>query len=109
VTPIHIGYYDDTVIRTTWAWVGLGCALLGSYLALLRSKASARSFYEQEVYDMTPTSHRRFAQASLGFAAFFAISTLTPKIPAIPVLAMYTLILILYAATFVRGATGEDD
>jgi hypothetical protein len=109
VTPVRIGYHDDTVIKTTWAWIGLGCALLGSYLGLRRSKATTRTFYEQEVYNMTPASHRRFAQVSLGFAALFAIGTLTPKIPAIPVLAMYTLILILYAATFVRGATGEDD
>ena len=94
---------------TPWPWIGLGGALLGSAVGLRCSRASVRSFHEYEVYGMTPASHARFAYAGMGFALIFALGAAITRIPVIPILALYTLIFILYAATFVRGATGEDE
>jgi hypothetical protein len=78
-------------------------------MGLRRSRAIKRSFYEHDVYGMTPASHARFACISLGFAALFALGLGTTRMPVVPILALYTLIFILYAATFARGATGEDE
>jgi hypothetical protein len=92
-----------------WAWIGLGCAAAGAALALRRARAGAASYYEREVYAMTRTSHLRFALVSLAFAGAFAIVLLFRSVAAVPVLAVYTVILLLYGASFVRGATGEDE
>jgi hypothetical protein len=92
-----------------WPLIGLGCALLGVALALWRSKSQAATFYEREVYGMTRASHLRFAQISSAFAIAFTLCVFIPKLPAVAFLAAYSVLLILYAATFVRGATGEDE
>lgn len=92
-----------------WALIGVGSALLGAVLALWRSKSRAASFYEHEVYGMTHASHLRFAQISSAFAIAFTLCVFMPKLPAVAFLAAYSVLLILYAATFVRGATGEDE
>jgi len=92
-----------------WALIGLGSALLGAALAVWRLKARTASFYEHEVYGMTRVSHLRFAQISSAFAVLFALCVFIPKLPAVAVLAAYAVLLILYAATFVRGAAGEDE
>lgn len=92
-----------------WAMIGLGSALLGAALALWRSKSRAASFYEHEVYGMTRASHLRFAHISSAFAVAFTPCIFIPKLPTIAFLAVYSVLLILYAATFIRGATGEDE
>lgn len=92
-----------------WPSIGLGSALLGIALALWQSKSRAASFYEREVYGMTRVSHLRFAQISSAFAIAFTLCAFIPKLPAVAVLAAYSVLLILYAASFVRGATGEDE
>jgi hypothetical protein len=84
-------------------------AAVGGCLGLRRSRSSEASFYEREVYGVSAVSHRRFAWMSLAFVALFAASAWSAHLPAVPMLAVYTLALILYAATFVRGATGEDE
>jgi hypothetical protein len=92
-----------------WAWIGLGSALLGAASALWYLKSRATSFYEREIYGTTRAAHFHFVQISLAFAIVFTISTLIPKLPAVPFLAVYAVLLILYAATFARGSTGEDE
>jgi hypothetical protein len=92
-----------------WAWIGLGCAAAGAALALRRARTGAASFYEHEVYAMTRTSHVRFGLVSLAFAGAFAIVMLVHAPAAVPVLAVYTVLLLLYGSSFLRGATGEDE
>jgi hypothetical protein len=95
-----------------WAWLGLGCSVLGATCALGRSRSRTPSFYESEVYGMTRTSHLRFALLSLAFAIAFAgvaVAALFPTSVPIALLAFYAVPAILYGASFVRGATGEDE
>jgi hypothetical protein len=92
-----------------WAWIGLGCAAVGAALALRRARTGAASFYEHEVYAMTRTSHVRFALVSLAFAGAFLVVLLFRWPAAVPVLAVYTVLLLLYGSSFVRGAVGEDE
>jgi hypothetical protein len=92
-----------------WASIGFGSALFGAALALWRSKSRTQSFYEREVYGMTRLSHLRFVQVSSAFIVAFTLCLFIPKVPAVAFLAAYAVCLILYTATFVRGATGEDE
>ena len=57
---------------------------------------------------MTRRSHRRFAALSGAFAAGFAASLRWPVIN-LPLLAAYTLLLVLYSSSFARGFSGEDE
>lgn len=92
-----------------WAWIGLGCAAVGAALALRHARTGTGSFYEREVYAMTRVSHMRFVMVSAAFAGAFAIVLLFHSPAAVPVLAVYTVLLLLYGASFARGATGEDE
>lgn len=52
---------------------------------------------------MSRRSHARFALISGVFVAAFAASAFVPVVPAVPILAVYTLLLVLYGASFARG------
>lgn len=86
--------------------IGLVFSLAGAALGLLRGRRA--SFYAEQVYHMTDRSHRTFAGVSLAFAGGFVIASRLPSV-AVPLLAVYVLLLILYAASFVRGYSGEDE
>jgi hypothetical protein len=90
-----------------YAVLGLTLSLAGAGLALWRSRGP-RSFYAADVYHMTRRSHRRFAALSAAFAAGFLLALRWPVVN-IPLLAVYTLLLILYASSFARGFSGEDE
>jgi hypothetical protein len=90
-----------------YAILGLALSLGGGTLALWRARAP-RSFYAADVYHMTRRSHRRFAALSAAFAAGFAASLRWPVIN-LPLLAAYTLLLVLYSSSFARGFSGEDE
>jgi hypothetical protein len=92
-----------------WGWIGAGVALMGTLLAAWCARRRAPSYYESHVYDMTPRSHARFAIASVAFFALFVVGALYPSFPSVPLLAIYTVFIVLYGASFVRGATGEDE
>jgi hypothetical protein len=96
----------DLTVRA-YAALGLGLSLGGAALALTRARGR-RSFYASDVYHMTARSHRRFAALSATFAAAFALGLRWPLF-VIPLLAAYTLVLILYLSSFARGFSGEDD
>jgi len=87
--------------------LGLVLSLGGGVLAALRARAP-RSFYAADVYHMTARSHRRFAALSAAFAAGFLLG-LRWTVVAIPLLAVYTLLLVLYASSFARGFSHDDD
>jgi hypothetical protein len=91
------------------AIVGMLFALGGFFFGLRRSRAAAGGYYETEVYALSAVSHRRFATASIVFAAAFALLEAIPIFPVFPVLAAYVLLAILYATSFARGAQEEEE
>jgi hypothetical protein len=88
---------------------GFVLALLVAAIAWRRSR-TAGGFYDAEVYGMNAVVHRRYAIASLAFAAFFAVAYAT-RAPAAGIagLALYALIAVLYAASFLQGARDRDE
>jgi hypothetical protein len=90
-----------------YAWIGLACAVAGGLFALGRQRAAA-SFYASDVYGLTNRTHRGFVLLSAAFAAGFLIAVRFGDL-AVPLLAVYTLLLILYVSSFLRGFTGEDE
>ncbi len=78
-------------------------------VALYRSRANAGSSYQEATYGMTARSHRRFALVSGFFALVFVAGIFWETVPTLPLFALFTVLAILYAASFVRGATGEDE
>lgn len=94
-------------------WPALSGVVLSLGLALaawLRSRARTRTYYEDEIYGMTPGAHRRYALffAAMGapFAAGLVLTSIFVEELAGTVLAIGA---ILYGATFLRGASGEDE
>lgn len=91
-----------------WALLGLILSAVGCAIAV-RAAGRGGNSYASEVYGMNPQSHRRFAVACAVFAALFALAAIWPRIPAVPVLAVFVLILILYASSFLRGYADEGE
>lgn len=90
-----------------WSIVGLILALLVAAVAWKASRAPG-GFYEREVYAMDATVHRRYAFLSLAFALYFAIVYGMHRDAAgIAGLTLYALIAVLYATSFLRGASDE--
>ncbi len=85
-----------------WSAIGAILCVAGGLAALLRARHPAGSGYDAE-YGMTRRSHLRFAWVSAAFLAAFGLTALVHALPAIPIVAVYTLLLILYATSFARG------
>jgi hypothetical protein len=92
-----------------WALIGIILALGGAALGLARSRTDKPGYFEHEVYTLSAISHRRFAIASLAFAAGFALLGAFPILPIFPALTAYVILAVLYVTTFARGAQGEDE
>jgi hypothetical protein len=90
-----------------YAILGLLLSLCGTGFALMRGRAP-NSFYAADVYHMTPRSHRRFAVVSSAFGVGFLLALRWPVLNS-PLLAIYTLLIVLYASSFARGFSGEDE
>ncbi|MBV8345214.1 MAG: hypothetical protein JO190_09520 [Candidatus Eremiobacteraeota bacterium] len=83
---------------------------LGVALLAWRRSRGAGGFYDREVYGMERATHRRYAIASLAFAAFFLITCAARwRAAGIAGLALYALIAVLYAASFLQGAPDRDE
>ena len=93
----------------TSATIGLALALLGAVLAMRQAAHPDRTYYGGQLYHMTAAAHRRYAFAFAVFAAIFASALGLPAIPVVPLLAIFAVMAILYGATFIRGAIGEDE
>ena len=90
-----------------WSIFGLILALLVAAVAWKSSHAPG-GFYAREVYAMDAAAHRRYAFLSLAFALYFAIAYGIHRDAAgIAGLALYALIAIFYATSFLRGASDE--
>lgn len=92
-----------------WTSIGLLLALTLAAVAWRRSLGSG-GFYDSDVYAMTPAIHRRYALASLAFAAYFAGALfLRWEAAGIAGLALYALMAVFYATSFLRGAPDRDE
>jgi hypothetical protein len=90
-----------------WSLGGLAIALVVASIAL-RCSRSPGGFYDREAYGMTAAVHRRYATTSLVFAIYFAVtSAFHLETAGIAGLALYALIAVLYASSFLRGASDE--
>ncbi len=73
-----------------------------------RGSRSHGGFYASEVYAMDSSTHRRYAVVSLLFAGYFAVTCARGLVTAgIVGLALYALVAVFYAASFLQGAPDE--
>jgi len=73
-----------------------------------RRSRSRGGFYDREIYAMDSRTHRRYGWLSLAFAVFFAATyALRLAAAGIAGLALYALVALLYATSFLRGAADE--
>jgi hypothetical protein len=92
-----------------WNVVGLALASFVALAAWRRSQG-AGGFYDRETYGMGPSAHRRYAAVSAAFAGFFAVAyALRAETAGVIALALYAVIALLYATSFLRGATADDE
>ncbi|MBV9718952.1 MAG: hypothetical protein JOZ77_06515 [Candidatus Eremiobacteraeota bacterium] len=90
-----------------WNVAGSLLALAVAATAWRCSRASG-GYYDRDVYAMDASAHRRYALLSLAFAGYFAIAyALRSTTAGIAGLALYALIAVLYATSFLRGASDE--
>jgi hypothetical protein len=90
-----------------WSLVGAAIAL-GIAGAAWRRSRSLGGFYDRETYGMSGQTHRRYAVVSLVFAAYFAVAYVRGfETAGIVGLALYALVAVLYAASFLQGAPDE--
>ena len=89
--------------------VGLVLALAITTAAWRQSRASG-GFFDREIYAMEPAVHRRYALVSLGFIAYFSVVYgLRWNTAGLIGLALYALIAVFYAASFLQGAPDQDE
>jgi hypothetical protein len=92
-----------------WSAIGAALSLAIAAIAWRRSQADG-GFYEREVYAMSPAMHRRYAIVSLAFGAYFAVMlALGQSSAGIAGLTLYALVAVLYATSFLRGASDQDE
>jgi hypothetical protein len=90
-----------------WSAAGIAVAFVVTAVAW-RCSRTPGGFYDREVYAMSSSTHRRYALVSLAFAAYFAAAyALRLETAGIAGLALYAVIAIVYAASFLQGASDE--
>jgi len=91
-----------------WVVSGLVLSVVLALVAWTRSKAASGTYYESQVYGMGPRAHQGYGLA-FAILAIALLGAIMWSPLALPVLAILALIAILYGATFLRGASGEDE
>lgn len=93
------------------AWSVLGLALSLGIAAVAWGRTRSRGgFYDRETYGMDSAAHLRYALLSLGFAAYFGVVyALRFQSAGIAGLALYALIAVFYATSFLQGASDRDE
>jgi hypothetical protein len=103
--------WEDQVMSSTQI---NGTALLGLALALLtawqasRAVRSGGSYYDRELYGMTARTHRRVRAAAWVVAGICLVGAFRSPLPFTPLVAVETVGVILYLASFARGASEEE-
>jgi hypothetical protein len=91
-----------------WNQLGLAIALAVAAVAWHRSRSQG-GYYDEDVYGMTPATHRRYALASLSFAFYFGAAwRLGGTVQGLGGLTVYAVVVILYGASFLRGAEEDE-
>ena len=92
-------------------WAGIACVLSLTLAgaAWARSRAPGAGFYEGDVYHLDAVGHRRYALVFAALALVAGAAIFVPAIPLVPLAAILALAAIFYGATFLRGASGEDE
>lgn len=68
------------------------------------------SFYDREVYGITMAVHKRIGFVALVVAlSCIIVGIAVPTLPVTPFVAVETVCVILYLASFARGASYEDE
>lgn len=89
--------------------IGLACSACVAGIAMWRGRSTG-GYYDRGVYGMDARAHRRYASISLGFAVFFAAMLgLHAGTAGIVGLALYALVAVFYATSFLRGASDFDE
>lgn len=116
IPRVQASISGDGEASRMWVWSGLVLSLGLALVARARSRASSRTYYEGDVYGMDPAAHRKYALAFAAAGAGLLLELVWPPSGQGPfgwvptaLLAMVVLLGILYLATFVRGASGEDE
>lgn len=90
-----------------WSLTGLVLAAIVAVVAWHCSRSQG-GFYAREVYAMDASTHRRYAIVGLLFATYFAVTYVRGLVTAgIAGLALYALVAVFYAASFLQGAPDE--
>jgi len=90
-----------------WSLAGCAFALAVAAAAWRRSRGAA-GFYDGDTYGMDRRAHVRYAAISLAFVSYFAFTSATHNVAAgIAGLALYALVAIFYATSFLRGSSDE--
>ncbi len=92
-----------------WVVSGLVLSLGLALVACWRRAARTGGHYERDIYGMDAAAHSRYALAFSGFTTLFIAALFLPGFPVTPLLAVLAFVAIFYGATFLRGASGEDE
>ncbi len=93
----------------SWSLAGAALALVVTAVAWRRSRSTG-GFHDRETYGMEARTHRRYAAIGLVFAAFFAATYLArAETAGVYALALYALIAVFYATSFLQGAPDRYD
>lgn len=91
-----------------WVVSGLVLSIVLVLVAWSRSRAAAGTYYEAQVYGMSPKTHQGYGLAFGGLSVVLLAAIMWPPL-ALPALSVLALVAILYGSTFLRGASGEDE
>jgi len=91
-----------------WVVSGLVLSIVLALVAWTRSRAASGTYYESQVYAMGSKAHQGYGLAFIVLAVAMLGAIMWPPL-ALPAVASFTLVAILYGATFLRGASGEDE
>jgi hypothetical protein len=93
----------------SWSLAGAALALVVAAVAWRRSRSTG-GFHDRETYGMGARAHRRYAAIGLAFAAFFVATYLArAETAGVYGLALYALIAVFYATSFLQGAPDRYD
>jgi len=82
--------------------IGILAALALAAVAFFISRRKESNPYADEVYAMAPRNHRRYAATGLLFALAISAAHYL-HLPALPLVAVLTLVIVFYLTSFLRG------
>jgi len=91
-----------------WSAAGFLVTLIIGIAAVVQVRGPRVNFYAERLYGMSAAAYRAYAAVSAVFAAVFLASFRWRSV-AVPALAIYAVVAILFVSSFLRGAIGEDE